>query len=216
MSETTTALTPRHLAYMAAHSAPEDAFLKSLKRAALTAGIPPIWVAPEEASFMQILLRAAGARRVVEVGTLAGSSAIAMARALPASGRVKTIEIHPAYAAFARKWIAKSDVAKRIQVLEGDARKILPRLKTGEADAIFLDADKISYPFYLQQALRIVRKGGLVLADNAFAFGQLFETHPTDREVKDIRAFNERIIRTKGLQCVIVPLGDGLWVGVRV
>ena len=101
MSDTSTLVTAAHFRYVAERTSREDEFLKDLKRAAVREGIPSIWVAPEQASFMQILLRLARARDVVEVGTLAGYSAIAMARALPEGGRVRTIELVAKHADFA-------------------------------------------------------------------------------------------------------------------
>ena len=83
------------------------------------------------------------------------------------------------------------------------------------ADAAFLDADKGSYPLYLQECLRIVRPGGMILADNAFAFGQLLDPNANDREVPAVRAFNEVMAKEPRLHSVIVPIGDGLWVGVK-
>lgn len=217
MSETSTRVGDRHFEYIAARTRGDDAFLVELKRAAAAAGIRPIWIAPEQASLMQILLRATGAREVIEVGTLAGYSAIQMARALPTgAGHVRTIELDPQHVKFARAWIAKSDVKDKVQVVEGRGADVLPTFASDSADAAFLDADKKSYPQYLEQALRIVRKGGLVLVDNAFAFGQLFETKPTDGEASAVQAFNEIMAREKRLQSVIVPIGDGLWVGVKL
>lgn len=216
MSDSSTTVTPEHFAYLAARTRREDAFLVDLKRAAREAGIPPIWIAPEQASLMQIMLRASGAREVVEVGTLAGYSAIAMARALPQDGRVRTIELSKKHADFARAWIARSDVAARVQVFEGRGIDVLATFANDSADAAFLDADKTSYPEYLRASLRIVRQGGLILVDNAFAFGQLFDAHPTDREVQAVRDFNDLMARTPGVQSVIVPIGDGLWVGVKL
>jgi predicted O-methyltransferase YrrM len=100
-------------------------------------------------------------------------------------------------------------------VHRGAALELLPSFPAGAYDAVFLDADKSGYPAYLREALRLLRPGGLVLVDNAFAFGQLFDEHPTDREVPAVRAFNEIMARTPEVQAVIVPLGDGMWVGVK-
>jgi predicted O-methyltransferase YrrM len=202
--------------YLAAHARPDDAFLCALKQAASAAGIPSIWIAPEEAAFLEILLGAIGAREVVEVGTLAGYAAIRMARALGEEGRVRTLELSQANAAFAREWIARSDVAGRVEVLLGDARASLLPIRAGSVDACLIDADKGGYPFYLEQAARILRPGGLVLVDNAFAFGQLFDEQPADRDVPAVRAFNELMARSPHFESVIVPLGDGLWVGRRL
>jgi predicted O-methyltransferase YrrM len=215
MSESSSQVSAEHFRYIAERTAREDDFLRDLKHTAAAEGIPSIWIAPEQASFMQILLRAAHVREVVEVGTLAGYSAIAMARALPEGGRVRTIELEQKHADFAERWVAKSDVAGRIVVHRGAGMEVLPGFATDSADAAFLDADKASYPRYLGECLRIVRRGGLIMVDNAFAFGELFAATPTDREVGAIRAFNDLMAKTEALQSVIVPIGDGLWVGVR-
>jgi predicted O-methyltransferase YrrM len=216
MSAESEVVTKAHFDYLAARTVREDAFLADLKRAARAEGIPPIWIAPEQASLMQILLRLAGANQVVEVGTLAGYSAIWMARALPPDGRVRTIELSAKHADFSEKWIAKSDVAGRVEVHRGAGADVLRTFAADSADAAFLDADKASYPVYLRESLRIVRQGGLVMVDNAFAFGQLFDERPTDREANAVKAFNEVMAATRELQSVIVPMGDGVWIGVKL
>jgi len=211
MSETSTLVGEEHFKYIADRTAPEDKFLQDLKREAGAQGIPNIWIAPLQASFIQILLKLARARDVVEVGTLAGYSAIAMARALPANGRVRTIELEPKHADFAERWIEKSDVAGKIEVFRGAALDVLPRFEDDSADAAFLDADKENYPRYLEECMRIVRNGGLIMADNAFAFGELFEAKPREG-VAAMRRFNDVIAKRRGLHAIIVPFGDGLWV----
>jgi predicted O-methyltransferase YrrM len=219
VSESSTRVTEAHFAYLAARTRGDDALLRDLKAAAREAGLPPIWIAPEQASFLQILLRAARAKAVVEVGTLAGYSAIAMARALPPAaegGSLRTIEFEKTHADFARAWIGRSDVADRVSVHDGRGMDVLPTFADDSADAAFLDADKASYGEYLVESLRIVRRGGLILVDNAFAFGQLLDERPRDREVEAVRAFNETMAREERLQSVIVPIGDGLWVGTKL
>ena len=212
MSHESTALTAAHYRYLAERTTGEDDFLRDLKRSAEAAGLPAIWIAPEQASFMQILLRLAGAREVVEVGTLAGYSAICMART---GARVRTVEVSPQHAEFAREWVGRSDVSDRVEVFLGDGREVLPTLAAGSADAAFIDADKAGYPFYLRECLRIVRPGGLIMADNAFAFGQVLDQAVENDSVEAIRAFNDVMAKTDELQSIIVPLGDGCWVGVK-
>ena len=211
----TAPVTAAHVQYLASRTRGDDRFLLDLKAAARKAGIPEIWVAPEQASLMQILLKLRGARDVIEVGTLAGYSAINLARALPRGGRLRTIELDPDRAAFAAEWIGRSDVAERIEVVRGDAAQVLPTLGDGSADAMFLDANKKGYSGYLEEARRLLRPAGLVMVDNAFAFGELFATTPQDGEVSAVRAFNEVMARAPGFHSVIVPIGDGLWVGVK-
>jgi len=215
MSEVSNLITKEHFDYIADRTAREDEFLRDLKSHARAEGIPSIWISAEQASLMQILLRLCRAREVVEVGTLAGYSAIWMARALPPEGRVRTIEISGKHADFAERWVAKSDVAAKIRIFRGSGREILPTIQAESADAVFLDADKASYPDYLKESLRIVRPGGLIMADNAFAFGSLFDRNESDPDIEAIRAFNDIMARQTALQSIILPLGDGLWVGVR-
>jgi predicted O-methyltransferase YrrM len=215
MSEISTLVSLDHFRYVAAHTAPEDDFLRDLKREAKAAGIPTIWISPEQGSFMQILLKLIKAREVIEVGTLAGYSAIVMARALPEGGHVRTIEIDPRHADFAQSWATKSDVADRVMVYRGAGKDVLATLPSDSADAAFIDADKGGYSHYLRESLRIVRSGGLIMVDNAFAFGQLLDQDATDPEVITVRAFNDYMAQVQELHGIIVPIGDGLWVAVK-
>jgi predicted O-methyltransferase YrrM len=214
MSETSTPVTAGHFKYLAEHTIRDDAFLLDLKAGARAEGIPPIWISVEQGSLMQILLMAARVKDVVEIGTLAGYSAVRMARALPLDGRVRTIEISPRHADFAERWIANSDVSDKIDVIRGNASEILPTLGDNSADAVFIDADKEAYPLYLREGMRIVRRGGLILADNAFGFGKLFDA--SDAGASLMRSFNDIMAGETGLRSVIVPVGDGLWVGLKM
>jgi caffeoyl-CoA O-methyltransferase len=215
MSSTGTFVTAAHYAYVAARTPGDDEFLINLKDAACAVGIPPIWISAEQASLIQVLLKLSSAREVVEVGTLAGYSAITMARGLPHDGRVRTIELEPTHADFAEEWIGRSDVASKVELLRGVGADVLADLEDGSADAVFLDADKANYEVYLEHALRILRPGGLVMADNAFAFGKLFDASSEGGEIPAVRAFNDHVPTIEGLHAVIVPIGDGMWVGVR-
>jgi predicted O-methyltransferase YrrM len=208
-------ITRGHYEYMAARTRGDDEFLVELKKAAEVAGIPRIWISPAQASLMQILLKLHGAKEVVEVGTLAGYSAIAMARALPEGGRVRTIELEDRHADFAEEWAAKSDVAGKVEVLRGAGVDVLKQMADDSADACFLDADKQNYPRYLDECMRIVRVGGLIMADNAFAFGQLLDENATDPGTPHIRKFNDYMAGRQGIHAAMVGIGDGLWVGVR-
>ncbi len=208
-------LDPGLLQYLRMHLPEEEAFLGRLRAEAETAGLPPISIPWEQAFFLRLLLRATGARRVLEVGTLGGYSALAMALGLPEEGWVDTLEVDPERADFARDQVRRSPVPGRVRVHQGDATELLPDFQDGAYDAAFLDADKANYPRYLEHALRLVRSGGLILADNAFAFGQLLDAEPEEPGVEAIRAFNTLVPRTAGLRALILPLGDGLWFGVR-
>jgi caffeoyl-CoA O-methyltransferase len=208
-------VTRRHYQYIAEHTRGDDDFLLELKKTAEAAEIPKIWISPAQASLMQIILKLHHAKQVVEVGTLAGYSAIQMARALPEGGLVRTIEINDRHADFAEEWIAKSDVAGKVKVLRGAGADVLKTIEAGSADACFLDADKENYPTYLDECLRILPVGGLVMADNAFAFGRLFDEVEEDSGVAAVRRFNDYMAKQKRVHAVMVGIGDGCWVGVK-
>src|SRR5438046_8149383 len=152
--------------YISALFAPEDQLLASLREEADRTGLPPIAISADEGRLLQVLLTSIGARRVLEVGTLGGYSAICMARALPADGRLLTIEIEPKHADFARRYIKRAALSDRIEVRVGRALDVLPALDGERYDAMFLDADKEPLPTYFEWAPRPVRPGGFIIADN--------------------------------------------------
>ncbi|MCA8941237.1 MAG: O-methyltransferase [Phycisphaerales bacterium] len=215
MSEQTHAVNEAWIRYLSERTIQEDDFLVELKRAAEAAGIPRIQISPEQAAFMEILLRGTGAREVVEVGTLAGYSSIRMARALGAGGRVRTIELDPGRAAFARAQVERAGLEAEVQVFEGKGLDVLRTFDSGSADFAFIDADKEGYADYLDECVRIVRIGGMILVDNAFGFGRLLDPNGGD-EVAAIRAFNDAMAARDDVLGIIVPFGDGCWVAVRV
>ncbi len=213
MSKTSTPVDERLFAFLATKTIAEDDYLAGLRIAAAKAGLPEIHIAPEQAAYLQLQLRAMNAMNVIEVGTLGGYSAIAMARGMPAAGRIVTHEIEPAHAEFARKWIANSDQAGKIEVSVGNAADTLRKLPDGETDAIFLDADKTGYVDYLEQSLRLLRPGGVVMADNVLAGGQIADG--TEEKEVALRAFLDAAMAAPNLQSVVVPLGDGIFFGVK-
>lgn len=213
MSKTSTPVDERLFAYLATKTIPEDDYLAGLRIAAAKAGLPEIHIAPEQAAYLQLQLQAMNAMNVVEVGTLGGYSAIAMARGMPAAGRVITHEIDPKHAEFAREWIANSDQAGKVEVRVGDAAETLAELTDGEVDAIFLDADKTGYVTYLEHSLRLLRPGGVLMADNVLAGGRIADG--TGETEVALRAFLDAADATSNMQSVVVPLGDGIFFGVK-
>lgn len=215
MSKDSTTVGPEHFAFIAAGTIAEDELLRDLRVAAAAAGLPEIHIAPEQAAFLHIALRMARATTVVEVGTLGGYSAIAMARALGPRGRVVTLEIEPRHAAFAREWIARSDVKDKVEVRLGDAKTTLAGMPPNSADAVFLDADKEGYVTYLREAMRILRPGGVLFADNVLAGGDIVDPRSRSATVRSIRAFLDAVAALKNLRPIIVPLGDGCLMAVK-
>jgi len=201
-------------AYLAGLFSPEDDVLRAVRAAAERAGMPPIAVVPETGRFLQVLLRAAGARRVLELGTLGGYSAICMTRALPADGRILSLEISPAHAAFARRQLERAGVANRVEVRTGAALDLLPALEGERFDVVFLDADKASLPAYFDWALRLLRPGGLVIADNALRGGRVLDDRDDDPDLRGIREFNRKLATDSRVTGLVVPIGDGVGIGV--
>jgi caffeoyl-CoA O-methyltransferase len=188
-----------------------DSGLQRAFDAPATQGLPAIQLGPSEGRLLELLVKLVGARRIVEVGTLAGYSALRMARAMPAGGRLWTLESEPAHAAVARDNIERAGLAGSIEVVEGPALVTLDRLaEHGPFDLVFLDADKQGYASYGRWAHAHLRPGGLLIADNAYLFGKLLAEEPTAREV---RAFHEETALR--FDSVCVPTPDGLVVGIR-
>ena len=200
--------------YLAGLFAPEDAILVALREEADRSGLPPIAISPDEGQLLRVLFTSIGARRVLEVGTLGGYSAIWMARALPPDGTLVSIEIDPAHAAFARRFIERAGLDRVVEVRVGRALDVLPALDGAAFDAIFLDADKEPLPTYLDWALRLVRPGGLVIADNALWGGRVLDPGATDDATRAVREFNRRFATDPRITGIVVPTHDGVAIGV--
>lgn len=178
---------------------------------AVPEGIPSIQVGPSDGKLIHLLLRLANAKKVVEVGTLVGYSAIHMARALPADGHIWSIEFEEKHAAVARANLVAAGVSDKVTVLVGAGVDVLPTLiDKGMFDAVFIDADKVNYHVYGRWAVDHLRPGGLVLGDNAYLFGELMED--SDRG-KAMRAFHELVAASCDSVCAPTP--DGLVIGIK-
>ncbi|MFN3949012.1 O-methyltransferase [Microbacterium sp.] len=165
-----------------------DPLLDAALRAQHDAGLPAIEVAPVNAKFLHLLARIAGARRVLEIGTLGGYSTIWLARAVSAEGRVVTIEAEPANARVARANLERAGVADRVEILIGRGADVLPTLDGGEPfDLIFIDADKESNTIYLDWAARLGRPGTVVVLDNVVRGGEVADADTADPKVEGAR-----------------------------
>ena len=196
------------LDYLAKVHTPHDEALQAAYEAHERHGIPAIQVGPAEGKMLGMWLQAIGAKKVVEVGTLAGYSAIWMARALPADGRLWTIEVDPKHAEIARSNLEAAGVSDRVEVLVGDGVEVLEELAgEGPFCAVFIDADKERYDQYGRWARKNLRSGGLILGDNAYLFGNLL--NDTERAAA-MRRFHEEAAAE--METVCAPTPDGLLV----
>jgi len=198
------------LQWVAATHAAHDAALAAAFDAPAKMGLPEIQLGPSEAKLLELLLKLAGARKVVELGTLAGYSALHISRALGPGGRLWTIEADARHADVARGVLAKAG-ASNVEVLVGKALDVLPEIEAdGPFCAVFLDADKENYDAYGRWAARNTRPGGLLVADNAYLFGELLD--PFQRS-KAMRRCHEEA--REAYDTVCVPTPDGMLLGVK-
>lgn len=191
--------------------APHDAALQRAFDAPSMSGMPAIHLGQSESKLVTMLLALRGAKKVVEVGTLAGYSALRLARGLPADGHVWTVEADAHHAEVARANIEAAGESARVEVVVGPGVEVLPTLEPhGPFCAVFIDADKVSYDVYGRWAARNLRPGGLLLGDNAFLFGELLEDTPRGAAM---RRFHEEAARAFDTVCIPTP--DGLLLGVK-
>jgi predicted O-methyltransferase YrrM len=171
-----------------------DEALESALRASDEAGLPAINVAAMQGKLLHLLARIRGARAILEVGTLGGYSTIWMARALPADGRLVTLEIDKRHADVARANIARAGLAQQVQVRLGPALDLLAQLgaeRAGPFDLTFIDADKENNPAYFEWALRLSRPGSVIVVDNVVRGGAVTDADSTDPSVQGVRRLNQ-------------------------
>jgi predicted O-methyltransferase YrrM len=178
--------------YLTDQLVPPDPALDAALAAGDAAGLPPINVAPNQGKLLYLLARLRGARRILEVGTLAGYSTIWLARALPEDGELITLEIDPKHAEVARANLKNAGLADRAEVRVGPALDSLPTL-TGPFDLVFIDADKPNNPAYFDWALRLSTVGTVIIVDNVVRGGAVANGHTGDPSVRGARAVIERM-----------------------
>ena len=202
---------PAILGYVEKVHAAHDSGLQSAFTSPVRDKMPAIQVGQSEGRLLELLVRLVGARRAVEVGTLAGYSAIRIGRALAAGGRLWTIEVVPEHAEVARRNIETAGMSERVEVVLGDAMAALPALEQhGPFDAVFIDADKERYDQYGRWAAKNLVTGGILVGDNAFLFGNLLEDTPAGLAM---RRFHEEA--AAAFDSVCIPTPDGLLLGIK-
>ena len=187
--------------------APPDAALETALRRSRAAGLPEIYVSRNEGKLLQLLAEIAGARRILEIGTLGGYSTIHLARSLPQAGSLVSLELDERYAGVARENVREAGLEHTVEVRVGDAKASLARMvEEGEGpfDLVFIDADKGSYPEYLEWALRLSRPGSLILADNAIQGGSVLV--PEDESARATHDLNEALAGDPRLSALVLPL----------
>jgi caffeoyl-CoA O-methyltransferase len=209
----------RIAAYVARTYAPEDDVLREIRERCALHGLPDIQIAPLDARHLEVLASVAGARRAVEIGTLGGYSGVSLLRGMGIGGVLDTIEIDPRHAEVARESFRRAGYTTQARIHLGAALQVLPKLAAQDPfDLVFIDADKESYPDYLNWAADHLRPGGLVLADNAFLFGELADkpTGARTTAIAGMQAFHQILANSGRFRATVLPTGEGLAVGVRI
>jgi predicted O-methyltransferase YrrM len=186
---------------------PRDEKLDAALAANHRAGLPAIDVSKLQGKFLELLVRISGARRILEIGTLGGYSTLWLARSLPEGGRIITLEFDPHHADVARANLLHAGVLDRVDLRLGPAIETLPTLEnTADSpfDLIFIDADKESYPEYLDWSLKLSRVGTVIVADNVVRDGKVIESDCPDERVQGVRRFTERLAAEPRLSSTVL------------
>ena len=206
-------------AYVARTYAPEDDVLREIRERSMGEGLPDIQLAALDARHLEILVRACQARIAVEIGTLGGYSGVSILRGMGSAGVLHTVEIDAKHARVAEESFHKAGFGERAHVHVGPAQTTLPRLaRRGPFDLCFIDADKESYPSYLDWAGEHLRAGGLVVLDNAFLFGHLAEKPKGElkESIVAMQKTHDMLAHDGRFRSTVLPTGEGLAVGVKV
>ena len=199
-------------AYLLAHRTPDDPVLEELRaETALLGDRGQMQIAPEQGTFLRLLVAAIGTRRAVEVGTFTGYSAICIARGLAPGGRLLCCDVSAEWTAVARRYWERAGVADRIDLRLAPAAETLRTLSAEPIlDFAFIDADKTGYPVYYEEVLRRLRPGGLIAVDNVLWSGQVINARKRDADTRAIRRFNDLVAADGRVDSVMTPIADGI------
>jgi caffeoyl-CoA O-methyltransferase len=220
MSNRTIQVDDRLYDYLVSVSVREPELLKQLRQETLQmGGIARMQISPEQGQFMALLVELTGARRMLEVGTFTGYSALACAMALPPDGEIIACDVSKEWTAIAQRYWQEGGVSDKIHLRLGPAAETLKHLlQDGEGntfDMMFIDADKAGYDTYYELGLRLVRPGGLILIDNVLWHGSVADPADQDEDTRAIRALNQKLHTDNRVTLSMLPVGDGLTLARR-
>jgi len=205
--------------YVIAVGVRENAVQRRLRAATRSIPSGGMQIGPEQAALMQLLVRAIGARRCIEIGTFTGYSALAVALALPPGGRIVCCDMSEEWTSIARRYWRSACVAGKIQLELGPALAtldaLLPKNK-GKFDFAFIDADKTNYADYYERCLKLLRRGGLIAIDNTLWHGRVIDRRDRSADTRAIRLFNLKLRRDRRVEISLIPIGDGLTLALRL
>lgn len=196
--------------YAADHTSPMSDLLEEIEQFTLNhTPYPSMLTGRVEGRFLQLAVQLSAIHNIVEIGTFTGYSALAMAEVLPADGRIITIDNNPEHAKIARRFFKRSPVGNKITQRIGEALEILKILPDGKTDLVFIDADKQNIEDYYRESMRILRDGGIILADNTLWYGRIFS--PDDDDSKAMADFNDMVKMDTRVESVFLTIRDGIF-----
>lgn len=196
--------------YAADHTSPMSPLLEEIESYTLReTDYPSMLTGRVEGRFLQLIVALSKSRDLVEIGTFTGYSALAMAESVPPDGKVLTIEHSPANADIAQGFFDRSPHGSKIALQRGEGIDVLKSLPSEATDLVFIDADKANYLAYYHESMRILRKGGLIVVDNALWYGRIFE--PKDEDSKAMALFNEEVNADNRAEKLFLTLRDGIY-----
>jgi predicted O-methyltransferase YrrM len=205
--------------YLLDHSVREHPVQRELREATRGMEHAGMQIGPEQGQLMALLVKLIGARRTIEVGVFTGYSALSVALALPADGRLVACDVSEEWTAMARGYWAKANVADRIDLRLAPALQTLDALiaagEAGRYDFAFIDADKPNYAGYYERCLVLVRKGGLIAIDNTLWSGDVADPSKNEPNTLAIRAFNDLVHADTRVEMSLLPVGDGLTLAMK-
>lgn len=197
--------------YATRFTQPQDVLLAEIQHFTETShAVPHMLSGHLQGAFLSMVSYMLRPRRILEIGTFTGFSALCLAKGLTDDGMLHTIEIRPEDAATAQNFFNKSSLNNKIKVHVGNAASIMEELDE-IWDLVFIDADKTGYVEYFTRILPKIKKNGFILADNVFFHGQVLETEPKNKNAKAIKAFNDIVFNNKEIDKMMLPIRDGLY-----
>jgi predicted O-methyltransferase YrrM len=206
--------------YIGERLVPPDAALEAALEANAAAGLPAIDVSPVQGKLLHVLALTKGARRILEIGTLGGYSTIWMARALPAGGRLVTLEAEPKHAKVARANLKRAGMSQKVEICVGPAAHslaLLVKKRAAPFDLIFIDADKENIPAYIGWALKLAKRGTLIVIDNVVREGAILNAASKDPDIQGVRAMFELLAAEPRLSATAIQtVGTKTWDGLAL
>jgi predicted O-methyltransferase YrrM len=187
----------------------EDDILRDMRASAEEQGIPAIQVPFELGRLLQVLVMQSRAGKILEIGTLFGYSTVLLARALQPGGAITTLEVAPKHAELAETNFTRAGVDERVEIVLGPAIDSLKKLQAGTFDFVFIDADKASYPVYLEHALRLTHPGATIVADNIWREGAVIRPAGGNADNEGLAEFNRNVAANTRLLTSVIPTRDG-------